>query len=107
MSTTESVPSVKQGDATVLKIDLGINAKDTGYLSGVINIRDARTKVIFVTAQALRTFVTGSDTNVYYDMPATDTTVARECECEVMLSPGPHTYPSDGYMRFNIKAKIS
>lgn len=104
MSEVDLPPSIKRGDPATLRVELGVNP--LLYTFGKISIRDARTKVIFVDSQDVRMPTAPNDFAVYYDMNSANTATARECEAEVKMSPGPHTYPSDGFIKFNIKPDI-
>lgn len=88
---------VKRGDAVPLTLDLGVELGPLAYTTGRVLIKPRTGTVI---EKALTAPFTG--TSVTVDLTPTDTATVGTYQVEVEMSPGPNTYPSDGYASLRI-----
>lgn len=86
---------VKHGDANHLTLDLGVELG--GYADAVVHLARYGQDPVDVTG-------TIDGNTVTVDLP-TDLPAGRY-DMEVEMTPGPHTYPSDGYVRLIVQPDL-
>lgn len=81
--------TIKRGDVTTLTFNLGVDLDD--YSGATVILR----RVAATTSTEITGTIDGQ--TVTCDLTAEHTADVGDFRVEVEMTPGPHTYPSDGY----------
>jgi hypothetical protein len=99
-----AIPLVKRGDAVTFTIDTEIDMEDAGYTAGQLFLRSTGTPTTTVTKTVV--IPASPATEIEVSLTAEDTAVVGNYVVELELTPGPHTYPTDGYAWLSIIADL-
>lgn len=91
--------TVKRGDDATLTLALGVDLSD--YDAANVILR----RVGLDPVELDGAITAGTGGTVTVDLP--DTLAAGDYRVEVEMTPGPHTYPSDGYAELSIVADLN
>jgi hypothetical protein len=99
-----TIPIVKRGDAVTFSIDTAVDMEDAGYTAGQLFLRSTGSPVTTVT-KAIE-IPASPATEIEVSLTADDTAVVGNYIVELELTPGPHTYPTDGYAYLTVIADL-
>jgi hypothetical protein len=99
-----TIPVVKRGDAVTFTLDTGVDIEGEGYTAGQLFLRSTGSPVTTVT-KTIEIPATPA-TEIEVSLTADDTAVVGNYVVELELTPGPHTYPTDGYAYLTVIADL-
>lgn len=88
--------TVKRGDTATFTLGLGVDLSD--YEAAAVLLRPAGGELIQVTG----TIDDGTDGTVSVTLAPDDTAIVGDYRLEVEMTPGPHTYPSTGWLILSV-----